>query len=155
VSSLGNCSLLQEIVPDGNQDYIPWGYAAVSFVLKSDEWARPGGCKPDTPSIMVNGVNILDPHGSVTVCRALTEENSLFNWQTYRKGDTISSEDGPRVYFFQYLMEPEEGCPLISLHFKLGQRLDFVIRLKGSGDGKAPTVMYIGKSSIEVKGNDC
>jgi hypothetical protein len=149
-------SPVQKIFPDGVQDVVPYGYAMVEFVLKSGEWTRRGGCKRDTISMTVNGTNVLGPQSSVNVCQALKMTDKYYNWRTHKKGDhQVYDTDGPRVHFFDYLMDPEQGCPMVDLEVNEGQRLNFVIRLKGSGDGKAPTVIYIGKRSVSAQGNFC
>jgi hypothetical protein len=36
-----------------------WAFAGLDFVLKSDEWARPGGCKDDAFTFSFNGKEFL------------------------------------------------------------------------------------------------
>jgi hypothetical protein len=104
--------------------------------------------------MIVNGKQVL-ASGGLDVCSALRMEDVFYNWRTHRKGDAVYNADGIRVSAFEYLQEPEQGCPGLRDTFTLGQRLDIVVRLKGNGDGKAPTVVYLGKGSVAVQGNDC
>jgi hypothetical protein len=152
---------VQTILTDGGNipweqyEVIPFGYATLAFVLKSGEWARPQGCKDDTLSMTVNGKHVLSFSGGISVCHALTMGDDYYNWHTLQEGDALFNTDGPRVYTSEYLQEPEQGCPRVYEKFTKGQRLDFAIRLNGNGDGKAPTVMYLAKGSVAVRGNDC
>jgi hypothetical protein len=132
------------------------GFTQLRLVIKSDEWTRPGGCKPDTLSVTMNGGSLLDPAGSVTVCNArkLQDRSPWRNWATYKKGGSLFDEDGVRVTFVGSPEIRDGDCPEDVSVASLGETLDFVIRLKGSGDRKAPTVVYIGKGSIGVAGCD-
>jgi hypothetical protein len=110
---------------------------------------------PDTLTATVNKKSLLDPAGSVTVCNALSMERKFPDWKTLSNGAPGSSATNTRVVFQGYLTDLDEGCPL-QQHFAMpGERLDFVFSLKGSGDGKAPTAVYIGKKSIHIRGDDC
>jgi hypothetical protein len=103
----------------------------------------------------VNKRSLLDPAGSVTVCRALTMEQDWGrSWQTRKKGSPGASADGTRVVLGGPVRD-EQGCPEGQFSALPGDRLDFVFSLKGSGDGKAPTTVYLGKKSINVRGTDC
>jgi hypothetical protein len=104
----------------------------------------------------MNGGSLLDPGGNVGMCQALTlEADSLWdNFHTYDKGiPFIHDPDGPRVAFTLSPRRKDNECPEPVAVVIKGKRYDFVIRLKDSGDGKAPTTVYIGKGSISAQ--DC
>jgi hypothetical protein len=61
---------------DGSAD-VGWGDGNVSgnalsaIVINPDEWARAGGCKPDTLTATVNRISLLNHAGGVTLCKAV------------------------------------------------------------------------------------
>jgi hypothetical protein len=154
--SLSSLCHAQKVDLDRLLDPGPSGTAGVLIVIKSGEWARPDGvCKLDTLTVMANGKSILDPAGSVTVCRALTMQQDWRSWRTRLAGSPGASTDGTRVTLAGRVRDLDQGCPQNQFWALPGDRLDFVFSLRGSGDGKAPTTMYIGKHSISVRGTDC
>jgi hypothetical protein len=151
-----------------------WAFAGLAFVLTSDEWTRPGGCKDDSFTFMFNGKTFLtlkyrlptDPTDtaapaatasaakSVSMCIIKSLRQNFSNWRDH----------------CYYLCEPGTYCcppvdnkhatwlgaPSDTLEYyaeytrnKKGDRCDFVIRLQDSGDGKYPTVAYLGANSVE------
>jgi hypothetical protein len=125
------------------------------MVIKSDEWSRPGGCKNDTLSFTVNRGSIVHPKGSVTICQALTldRDSPWTNWRLLDNDDSPNDEDGPRVVYRGTPGDTDAVCDG-DFRYEIGDRVDFAIRLKGSGDGKEPTTVYIGKGLIGIVGCD-
>jgi hypothetical protein len=130
--------------PVNEFDPSPNGFVGMTFVLKSGEWSRPGRCTADTLSINMNGRSLIDPAVTVSVCDVpkLLTSSPYVNWRKY---------DGAHAVWTD---APEErdtvSCPASVAFAEKAKRYNFVITLKDSGDGQAPTALYLGKHSLRV-----
>jgi hypothetical protein len=102
----------------------------------------------------MNGGSLIYKSGSLDICKApaLQDATDYSDWQNWR---TTRIPDGPRVAFTgqpltirQFYLG--ENCPGVPASMTTtGKQYDYVIKLKDSGDGKAPTTVYIGKHSVK------
>jgi hypothetical protein len=120
-------------------------------VIKSDEWVRQGrgGCKPDLFSYTMNGRSLVSQSGSVGVCDAWTlgKSQKVADWGFW---ETFPNPpDGPRAVLW---MGPwlSDNTRKNSRLLQVGKRNDVAIGLTSSGDGQAPSIIYIGKNNIGI-----
>jgi hypothetical protein len=123
---------------------VDWGFAGMDFVLKSEEWARPGGCKRDRFAFMYNGDSLISSTRNVSICDVpFFGTTSVYaNWR-------IVPFDNQHAYWHNapYSIH-DDDCPLTSSGNFKGDRVDFQVRLQDSGDGRYPTTVYIGTRSV-------
>jgi hypothetical protein len=118
------------------------GFAGMTLVLRSMEWTRRGGCQADQLGFTMNGKSLISKVKSTSVCdipQMHKTQAPYSGWNEY-DGTYAVWEGSPNSI---------ETCPDSVAYTYVGKRYDFVISLKGSGDRKAPTVLYVGKGSID------
>jgi hypothetical protein len=120
----------------------------MTFVLESQEWKRPGKCKADTFSMTFNGKSFVSSTLSNSVCdiAKLYETSPYLNWDPTGtepfNGKYALWTDAPAL-------KPDNGdCFAPIAVNRKGQRFDFAMRLKDSGDGQYPTTLYVLTKSV-------